>query len=74
MGGLLDWAGSWAGLAALTFHGDTLLLLAAAGGFAAVRVANHRSRRTGFRFSARDPFQWAELAFFTALLVRGLLG
>jgi hypothetical protein len=49
-----------------------VLLLSAALGFAAVRVANHRSRRTAFRISWRDPFQWAEIVFFGALLLRGL--
>jgi hypothetical protein len=70
----MSWLGSWAGLLALTFHSDTVLLLAAATGFAAVRVANHRSARTAFRLSWRDPFQWAEVAFFGALLLRGLWG
>jgi hypothetical protein len=71
---MLDWLGSWASLFTLSLHGDTVLLLAAAAGFAAVRVANHRSPRTGFRLAWRDPFQWAEVAFFGALLARGLLG
>jgi hypothetical protein len=74
MGWLLGGLGSWAGLLALLLRRDTVLLLAAAAGFAAVRVANHRSPRTGFRLSWRDPFQWAEVLFFAALLVRGLLG
>jgi len=69
----MDWLGSWAALFTLTLHGDRVLALAAAAGFAAVRVANHRSARTSFRFSGRDPFQWAEVAFFGALLLRGLL-
>jgi len=72
MGWALDWITGWAGFFALTFHADTLLLLCAGIGFAAVRVANHRSRGTSFRIDARDPFQWAELAFFTVLLARGL--
>lgn len=70
----MGWLGSWAGLLALTFHGDTVLLLAAAAGFAAVRVANHRSARTTFRLRWADPFQWAEVLFFAVLLVRGLWG
>ena len=68
----MNWLGSWAALFTLTLHGDTVLLLAAALGFAVVRVANHRSRRTAFRISWRDPFQWAEIVFFGALLLRGL--
>ena len=68
------WLGSWAWLLALTVHGNALLLLGAAAGFAAVRVANHRSARPRFRLSWRDPVQWAEVAFFGALLLRGLLG
>lgn len=66
---LLD---GWAGALSLGLFGDRLLLLAAAAGFTAVRVASHRSRRTGFRLSLRDPFQWAEVAFFFVLLGRGL--
>lgn len=74
LAGLVDWLTGWAGLFTLLLRGDTVLLLAAAGGFAAVRVANHRSGRTAFRLSWRDPFQWAEVLFFGALLVRGLMG
>jgi hypothetical protein len=70
----MDWLGSWAALFTLALAGDRVLLVVAGVGFAAVRVANHRSRRTGFRLSWRDPFQWAEVLFFGALLGRGLLG
>lgn len=70
----MNWLGNWAVLLALLFRGDTVLLLTAAVGFAAVRVANHRSSRTVFRVTWRDPFQWAEVVFFGALLLRGLLG
>jgi len=48
----------WARLAAL---------LGVALGFAAVRVAAHRSPRSTFRLNRRDPFQWAELGFFLLL-------
>lgn len=68
----MGWLGSWAAAFTLTFHGDTVLLLTAAAGFAAVRVANHRSARTGFRLSVRDPFQWIEVVFFAVLLAKGL--
>ncbi len=70
------WLGAgdgWAGLLALWLEGDTLLLLCAGLGFAWVRVAAHRSRRTPFRLHWRDPFQWAEVVFFGVLLGRGLL-
>ena len=70
---LLDLFSGWGGFFTLAFHGETLLLLCAGSGFAAVRVANHRSRRTSFRLNARDPFQWGELLFFGTLLVKGLL-
>jgi hypothetical protein len=70
----VDWLGSWAGLLTLWLAGDRVLLLAAALGFAAVRVAAHRSPRTDFRIRWADPFQWAEVAFFAVLLVRGLRG
>jgi hypothetical protein len=70
----MSWIASWAGLLTLSLHGDLVLLLVTATGFAAVRVANHRSPRTTFRLSWRDPFQWAEVLFFGALLLRGLLG
>ena len=47
--------------------GRPLALLAVAAGFFAVRVAAHRSPRSPFRLNRRDPFQWAELAFFLLL-------
>jgi hypothetical protein len=74
MGALADLIAGWAGFFALTFHGGTVLALFAAAGFTAVRVANHRSRRTAFRLSLLDPFQWGELLFFGVLLVKGLWG
>ena len=74
MSGLWSLLSGWAGFFSLSLHGETLLVLFAAAGFTAVRVAAHRSRRSSFHLSLRDPFQWAEAAFFSLVLLKGLAG
>lgn len=74
MGGLWEFLTGWAGFASLTLHPNLLMVLFAAAGFTLVRVANHRSRDTDFRWNPRDLFQWAEMGFFFLLLLAGLAG